>query len=184
MTPAPTASKGLTPDAVVAAALELVEAGGIAALSMRKLGAALGVEAMSLYSHFPTKHAIELAMCDHILDGIELDASADPVAFANAIRRRLVAHPETTRLFAANMNLQESPAVQRLTLTGLSVLARRDRDATVVLRRFAQVLAFVVGHTLLEIAQREAGAPPTQVYDADAGFDTGVRALLAAEIDR
>ena len=45
----------LTRARVAAAALELVDAEGLDALSMRKLGASLGVEAMSLYNHVENK---------------------------------------------------------------------------------------------------------------------------------
>jgi AcrR family transcriptional regulator len=45
-------------NSVLAAALALVDRRGIDALSMRALGAELGVEAMSLYKHVPNKGAI------------------------------------------------------------------------------------------------------------------------------
>jgi len=45
----------LTRERIAAAALELVDNEGLDALSMRKLGAALGVEAMSLYNHVHNK---------------------------------------------------------------------------------------------------------------------------------
>src|SRR5687767_1168595 len=52
----------LTRERVLAAAIGLADRDGIDALSMRKLGQALGVEAMSLYNHVKNK--------DDILDGI------------------------------------------------------------------------------------------------------------------
>jgi AcrR family transcriptional regulator len=52
----------LTRERVLAAAIGLADREGIDALSMRKLGQALGVEAMSLYNHVKNK--------DDILDGI------------------------------------------------------------------------------------------------------------------
>jgi AcrR family transcriptional regulator len=45
----------LTRERIAAAALDLVDSEGLGALSMRKLGAALGVEAMSLYNHVENK---------------------------------------------------------------------------------------------------------------------------------
>ena len=47
---------------VLLAAIALADKGGVAALSMRKLGQALGVEAMSLYNHVANK--------DDLLDGM------------------------------------------------------------------------------------------------------------------
>lgn len=55
----------LSPARIRAAALELVDRDGLAALSMRKLAAELGVQAASLYSHVATK--------EHLLDDIAND---------------------------------------------------------------------------------------------------------------
>ena len=49
---------GLSREKVLAAALALVDREGIAALSMRKLGTELGVEAMTLYYYVPNKDAV------------------------------------------------------------------------------------------------------------------------------
>lgn len=50
--------RSLTTGAVGAAALELADQGGLAALSMRNLGARLGVAAMALYRYVPTKDVL------------------------------------------------------------------------------------------------------------------------------
>jgi len=52
------------------AALELVEESGLAEFSMRKLGAVLGVEAMSLYHHFPSKGHLFDALVDRLITSI------------------------------------------------------------------------------------------------------------------
>jgi AcrR family transcriptional regulator len=52
----------LSRDRILHAALELADEGGIESLTMRKLGQALGFEAMSLYNHVANK--------DDVLDGI------------------------------------------------------------------------------------------------------------------
>ncbi|HEY6737567.1 MAG TPA: TetR family transcriptional regulator, partial [Actinopolymorphaceae bacterium] len=49
---------GLTRERVLDAALALVDREGLAALSMRRLGAELGVEAMTLYHHVANKAAL------------------------------------------------------------------------------------------------------------------------------
>lgn len=66
----------LSHDRVLQAALALADAHGLAALSMRRLGAELGVEAMSLYRHVPSKEALLDAMVDAIVRGW-IDPSAD-----------------------------------------------------------------------------------------------------------
>lgn len=66
----------LSRDAIVTAALELVDAGGMEALSMRALGAKLGVQAMSLYNHVANKEAVLDGLHERLLMQIELDADA------------------------------------------------------------------------------------------------------------
>ena len=51
-------SEPLSREEIVDAALAIVDAEGLEALTMRRLGAALGVEAMTLYYHVPNKEAL------------------------------------------------------------------------------------------------------------------------------
>jgi AcrR family transcriptional regulator len=61
----------LTRDRVLEAALRLADEGGIESLSMRKLGQALGVEAMSLYNHVDNKEDVIKGILQHVADEIE-----------------------------------------------------------------------------------------------------------------
>jgi AcrR family transcriptional regulator len=70
---------------VLRAAVRLVEANGIEALTMRKLARALGVEAMSLYNHVAKKGDLVDAIVDLVIGEIELPAGADD--WRVAIRR-------------------------------------------------------------------------------------------------
>lgn len=56
----------LSREAIVAAAMALADADGVAKLSMRAVARTLGVEAMSLYHHIPNKEAILDAMVDEV----------------------------------------------------------------------------------------------------------------------
>ena len=62
----------LSRDRIVAAAVALADAEGLDALSMRRLGQVLGVEAMSLYNHVANKDAILDGMLERVLGEIEL----------------------------------------------------------------------------------------------------------------
>lgn len=62
--------EALSRERIVAAALALVAADGLAGFSLRKLGRALGCEAMSLYHHFPSKQHLVDALVDHAVGGI------------------------------------------------------------------------------------------------------------------
>jgi AcrR family transcriptional regulator len=79
----------LSRDRVLFAAIQLADAGGVAEVSMRKLGQELGVEAMSLYNHVPNK--------DHLLDGMvdvvfsEIGLPRPEADWKSAMRERAVA---------------------------------------------------------------------------------------------
>jgi AcrR family transcriptional regulator len=88
---------------VVRAAVALAETGGIEALTMRRLGQELGVEAMSLYKHVANKEDLLDGMVDAVFGEIELP-SADTDwrramrRRADSVRRALARHPWATAL--------------------------------------------------------------------------------------
>jgi AcrR family transcriptional regulator len=69
---------------VLRAALEFVDTNGLAALSMHKLGAELGVQGMSLYSHVENKDAL----LDGIVEAMSWEAQppAEGVGWRDALR--------------------------------------------------------------------------------------------------
>jgi AcrR family transcriptional regulator len=76
----------LNRDQVLRAAVGLADEGGIDALSMRKLGQALGVEAMSLYNHVKGKPDLLDGMIDIVFGEIGLPAQG--VGWRQAMRER------------------------------------------------------------------------------------------------
>jgi AcrR family transcriptional regulator len=62
----------LSRERVLRAAMSLADQGGLDALSMRKLGQALGVEAMALYYHVPNKDRVLDGMVDLVFAEIDL----------------------------------------------------------------------------------------------------------------
>src|SRR5690606_27337319 len=95
---------GLTREAILDAALELADREGLKALSMRRLGAALGVEAMALYHHVDGKEALFDGLVEHVF----AQTSARPSsrrdwrewarAYAEELRSTLSAHPNVLPL--------------------------------------------------------------------------------------
>lgn len=76
----------LTKERVLQAGVDLADRDGIAALTMRRLGAELGVEAMSLYKHVANKEEILDGIAELVVGQIELpDDGAD---WKEAMRRR------------------------------------------------------------------------------------------------
>ncbi len=75
---------------VARAALELGDSEGLDALSMRRVGAALGVEAMSLYNHVANKEDLLDAMGDLLYGDVIERYTADPDADWRANARALI----------------------------------------------------------------------------------------------
>jgi AcrR family transcriptional regulator len=75
----------LSKERVLHAALALADAGGIEALSMRRLAQELGVEAMSLYNHVANKGEILEGIVDLVVSEIELPSDVDD--WETAVRR-------------------------------------------------------------------------------------------------
>jgi len=59
---------------IVSTALKLVDREGLKALSMRRLGAELGVDPMAVYYHIPNKEALLDAIVEAVMAGIDLSA--------------------------------------------------------------------------------------------------------------
>jgi AcrR family transcriptional regulator len=67
----------LSRERVLGTAVDLADRGGIEAISMRKLGQELGVEAMALYRHVRSKNDILDGIVDVVVGGIEVPRPAD-----------------------------------------------------------------------------------------------------------
>jgi AcrR family transcriptional regulator len=78
----------LSRERLLLAAIALADAGGIASITMRKLGEAVGVEAMSLYNHVANKEDLLDGMIDGVFSEIELPSGRD--GWRTAMRRRAI----------------------------------------------------------------------------------------------
>ncbi|MCB9487702.1 MAG: TetR/AcrR family transcriptional regulator C-terminal domain-containing protein [Deltaproteobacteria bacterium] len=103
----------LTRERVLGAAVAMADEEGLDALSMRKLGQKLGVEAMSLYNHVKNKDAILDGIVDMVVGEIEIPADAPD--WKTAMRRRaaaahdvLLRHPWSVALIESRMGLGPS----------------------------------------------------------------------------
>jgi AcrR family transcriptional regulator len=94
---------------IVAAALKIVDRYGLKALSMRRLGAELGVDPMAVYYHLPNKQALLDAIVEAVMSAIDLsvDNPADPpeeriLAAAHSYRDVLLAHANALPILLAH----------------------------------------------------------------------------------
>ena len=88
---------------MLAAAVELADRDGLEALSMRKLGQELGVEAMALYRHVRDKDDLLDGIIEVVVGQIERpkpgrDWKADPPRQVMAARRVMLRHPWARRV--------------------------------------------------------------------------------------
>ncbi len=75
----------LEPARIYSTALTLIGEHGVEALSMRKLAASLGVDAMSIYHHVQNKQALLLGVYQRVLEELPLPPAAD-VPWQEALR--------------------------------------------------------------------------------------------------
>ncbi|WP_220194857.1 TetR/AcrR family transcriptional regulator C-terminal domain-containing protein [Ktedonospora formicarum] len=140
---------------VLEAALALVDRDGIAGLSMRKLGAELGIEAMTLYYYFPNKDAI----LDGLIERSALNALVTPIgkpeewsqwlrALAIALHQELLRHPHLLPLVATRPAM--TPASLQLVERIAAGLCATGCSPLRALQIINIVTTFVVGHTLAE----------------------------------
>ncbi|MDX6259087.1 MAG: hypothetical protein QOH84_775 [Kribbellaceae bacterium] len=90
----------LSQQQIVGEALKLLDADGLEALSMRKLGTALGAVATAVYWHVATKDELIELVVDHVYAEIEVPEVAKPdewrqaaTEFAHSFRGMILRHP-------------------------------------------------------------------------------------------
>lgn len=154
------ASPQLTSERVRDEALRLIEAEGLEGFSTRKLGRALGVEAMAIYWYYPSKDALLDAVVEMLVGRLDTPPSPEseaPVDFIDALRRlahdfRALAHayPNAFELVATRRFATE--ATHRF-LDGLFALAERHGlDAPTTARFYRLVASYCTGAALDELA--------------------------------
>src|SRR5438270_13452224 len=79
-------STGLTAERIREQALRLIDTDGLEAFSTRKLGAALGCEAMAIYWYYPSKEALLDAIVDELMTRLGT-APADGYDWLDALRK-------------------------------------------------------------------------------------------------
>ena len=145
----------LSVDKITAAALQIVDVGGVEALTMRRLGESLGVEAMSIYKHLPDKGAVLDAMIATAIGEMRLDQLParwdDRIRLLGAeLRRVALAHPH---LFA-RMATRIPAGIDSTRHVEVLLGALHDADLTPdrVTRHFWTCVAYTMGALLAETA--------------------------------
>ena len=146
----------VTRDRILEAAVRLADAHGLEAVSMRRVGQELGVEAMSLYKHVANKEAILDGIADLVWAEVEVP-DPDDGGWRAALRRSAVSahdvllrHPWASGLVESRAN----PGPARLRYLEAVVGTLRDAGASLPLigRAFMALDSHTYGFTLQELA--------------------------------
>src|SRR5947209_13638663 len=159
----------LSRDQVLRAAVTLADEGGIGALSMRKLGQALGVEAMSLYNHVTGKDGLLDGMIDIVFSEIGLPDGGE--GWRQAMRRRAISAREVLGRHRWAIGLMESrrspgPATLRHHDAVLGCLREAGFSVAMAAHAYSALDSYIYGFAL-----QQASLP----------FDTGEQAAEVAE---
>jgi AcrR family transcriptional regulator len=144
----------LTRERVLDAAMDLADQGGLEALSMRKLGQALGVEAMAVYYHFANKERVLDGIVDLVFGEIELPpADSD---WKTAMRRRAFAVRDTLLRHRWAIGLMESrtnpgPANLRHHDAVIGCLRAAGFDMPMVATAYSLLDSYIYGFALTKM---------------------------------
>lgn len=150
---------------VVDAALDLLDRGGPAALSVRAVAAELGVRPNALYTYVADRAALERAVVERVLGEADVDLlDGAPAtwrrritAYAGALRAVLLAHPGAVGLFmTAPMDGPSALVVGERLIAALASAGLSAEDAS---RGAYLLIVHVLGSVALEVAETE-GRPP------------------------
>lgn len=146
----------LSRELIAETALRLTDEVGLAGLSMRKLGAELGVEAMSLYHYIDNKDDLLDAVLDRLYTEIDLPIDIPDEQWEPAVRQGLAAfrgvllrHPAALELFSSRPSISTTSldvllwSYQRFEVMGLSA------EQSTMAFRF--IISFVMGHAADEL---------------------------------
>lgn len=151
----------LSKDRVVQAAIDLADREGLDALTMRRLGAELGVQAMSLYKHVPNKDRLLDALVEEVVGAIELPDSE--LAWKEAMRLRARSARQVLSRHTWALGLLESrgangPASMRYVDAVLGCLRSAGFSVPDSAHAFWLLDNYVYGQVLHEAS---TSAPPT-----------------------
>jgi AcrR family transcriptional regulator len=167
---------------VLEAALRIVDSEGLDALTMRRLGRELGVEAMSLYRHVPNKEALLDGLVELIVLEIDVPASIDG-DWKEATRRvlrsyRRAAHSHPNAFPLVTMRPLNTPEALRRLDANFEILRQAGFDDSTAIVAFRTLAGYTRGFALEEVTGRALGAQPQEAGHVDP------RSLRAEEFPR
>lgn len=166
MTPGSTEEGGdstpITRAAVLASALDIIDRDGVDALSMRRLGEAVGRDPMALYRHVPNKAAVLDGVVELVFERLSLDTTLKDWAAAlrnlgHDFRDLARAHPNVvplliTRPLATPLGMRP-PGILRHLEDVLALLTGAGFTGGDALHVYRALFGFLYGHVLTELQE-------------------------------
>lgn len=195
----------LTRQYIVATALAIIDREGIGGLSMRKLGAELGVDPMAVYHHLPNKAALFDGVVEAIYHEIDLDAMAGGTWreqaewFMRRLRDALYRHPKTLPIVSTRPTT--TPGMLAVLDRGLGRLLAAGLTGQSALDLVNCLAAYTIGHAIADVGEPVGGesvpladvaesmTPQTHphltqvleggfAYEPDEQYELGLQAML------
>jgi TetR/AcrR family transcriptional regulator, tetracycline repressor protein len=167
----------LSRERIITTAIAFVDDNGLAALTMRRLGSELGVEAMSLYRHVNGREDLLEGIVDHMVaqlqlrpDGNELGPADGWQAYlqwlANGVRTLAREHPRVFPLIATRHPAAPwlRPPLRSLRVVEdfLTMLISRGFSEARAVMAYRAFSSFLLGHLLLEVSTLGAETGPAE----------------------
>ncbi|NUK28131.1 TetR/AcrR family transcriptional regulator [Streptomyces lunaelactis] len=180
----------LSRERVLAAALELVDREGLSALSMRRVGAELGVEAMALYRYAPSKDALLDGLVEALfielqdyLDATDTDTDTDAHAAGTG-----AGEAEATAAGSSPEGPEWRTELHRIALATYRVALAHPQVVPLVATRMLAVplaqrpLAVLLDHERVLTLFEEAGLDENKASLAFRAFNSWVLGYIFVEL--
>lgn len=145
-----------TKEAVVSAALEVVDRVGIDALTIRAVARRVGAPPMSLYTHFANKEELIDLMYSEVASQLYADTGHDSwedelLALGHQMRAVLLQHPRWTPL----LSRPAPPATVAIRERVVRMMTDAGQTPELALRVLSSIVLVAVGLTLVELTFRD-----------------------------
>jgi TetR/AcrR family transcriptional regulator, tetracycline repressor protein len=145
----------LTRERVISTALRIMDEEGLDAVTMRRIGRELGVEAMSLYNHVEDKDDILTGICEHVLAQFrvpEVDDWGEAARLgAREYRRLLRDHPNVITLMTEQKGAFTNPESLRGYEFALDVFHRAGLQGADAVKAFHAFGGYILGFVTMEL---------------------------------
>jgi AcrR family transcriptional regulator len=154
-----TETVALSREVIVRQALAVADREGLAAVSMRRVGAELGYSGMSLYRYVANKEELLGLLVDHVLGTVpDLDDTAPwrtaVIDFFVALHDALLTHPAVARL--ASENPVQGPNTLRHGRRALAVLRGGGLPDRLAVESFIALSCYTIGAAMYSVGRAPA----------------------------